>query len=83
MAFQLPVPSSERDVWECTLYADGRLVASFAAYANNTGSLTMGKRFDAVIWDDDLMTVDHKEMQDVRAKTTILDGQIVFGSIPA
>jgi predicted amidohydrolase YtcJ len=38
-------------------------------------------RFDAVIWDDDLMTVDQAEMLDVQVKATLLDGQLVFGSI--
>lgn len=40
-----------------------------------------GKRFDAVIWDDDLMTVDQGEMLEVKVKATLLDGQLVFGSI--
>jgi len=57
------------------------MTAAYAAYSNQTGSLTPGKRFDAVIWDDDLMTVDQGEMLDVVAKATLLDGKLVFGSI--
>lgn len=38
-------------------------------------------RFDAVVWDDDLMTVDQGEMLDVQVKATFLDGQLVFGGI--
>lgn len=36
-------------------------------------------RFDGVLWDDDLMTVDIGEMLDVKAKATIMDGRIVYG----
>lgn len=36
-------------------------------------------RFDAVLWDDDLMTVDEDEMLDVKVKATIIDGRIVYG----
>jgi predicted amidohydrolase YtcJ len=46
-----------------------------------TGSLTPGKRFDAVIWDDDLMTVSQDEMLDVRVKGTIIDGRLVWGQV--
>jgi predicted amidohydrolase YtcJ len=57
--------------------------AAYAGYSNTTGSLTPGKRFDAVIWDDDLMTVDQGEMLEVKVKATLLDGQLVFGSVAA
>ena len=40
-------------------------------------------RFDAVVWDDNLMTVDQTEMLDVKAKATFIDGQLVFGGIPS
>jgi predicted amidohydrolase YtcJ len=46
-----------------------------------TGSLQPGKRFDAVIWDDNLMTVPEGEMLEVRVKATILDGRIVHGAL--
>jgi hypothetical protein len=58
-------------------------IAAYASYSNHTGTLIPGKRFDAVIWDDDLMTVDQSEMLDVIVKATLLDGQLVFGSISA
>jgi hypothetical protein len=60
--------------------SDTENVAAWAAYSTMTGSLTVGKRFDAVVWDDDLMTVDQSEMLDVVVKATLLDGQLVFGS---
>ena len=55
--------------------------AAYASFSNMTGSLTVGMRFDAVIWDDDLMSVDEDEMLDVRAKATIIDGQLAWGRI--
>jgi predicted amidohydrolase YtcJ len=36
-------------------------------------------RFDAVLWDDDLMTVDEDEMLSTKVKATIIDGRIVYG----
>lgn len=57
------------------------LIAAYAGLSNLTGSLTPGKRFDAVIWDDDLMTVPVGEMLDVRVKATIMEGQIVYGQL--
>ncbi len=55
--------------------------AAYAGLSNLTGSLTPGKRFDAVIWDDDLMIVPDGEMLEVKVKTTIMDGQIVYGKV--
>lgn len=52
---------------------------AYASFSNNTGSLTPGMRFDAVLWDDDLMSVDEDEMLGVKVKATILDGRIVYG----
>lgn len=49
--------------------------------SNDTGSLTIGKRFDAVIWDDDLFTVVEEEILDTRVQATIIDGQLAFGSM--
>lgn len=46
-----------------------------------TGSLTPGTRFDAVIWDDDLMTVAEGEMLEVKVTTTFVDGQIAWGRL--
>jgi predicted amidohydrolase YtcJ len=47
-----------------------------------TGSLTIGKRFDAVVWDDDLLRVAEGEMLEVGVKATIMDGRLVYGQIP-
>lgn len=60
--------------------ADGS-AAAYASFSTMTGSLEKGKRFDAVVWDDDLMTAPQGELLDVRVKTTIVDGQIVFGQL--
>lgn len=55
--------------------------AAFASYSNDTGSLTPGKRFDAVIWDDNLLTVPDNEILEVRAKATIIDGRLAHGEV--
>ncbi|BEJ17099.1 hypothetical protein CspHIS471_0605000 [Cutaneotrichosporon sp. HIS471] len=53
--------------------------AAFAAFSEDTGSLTKGMRFDAVLWDDDLMEVEEDEMLRTKVRATILDGRIVYG----
>ncbi|WVF70416.1 hypothetical protein IAT40_005206 [Kwoniella sp. CBS 6097] len=55
--------------------------AAYASFSNITGSLTPGKRFDAVIWDDDLLTVPENEMLEVKAKAVIVDGKLVWGEL--
>lgn len=57
------------------------LPAAFASFSTITGSLALGKRMDAVIWDDDLMTVDESEMLQVKVKATLIDGRLVYGRI--
>jgi hypothetical protein len=56
--------------------------AAHASFSNMTGSLTIGKRFDAVVWDDDLLRVAEGEMLEVGVKATIMDGRLVYGQIP-
>lgn len=48
---------------------------------NDTGSLTIGKRFDAVIWDDDLFTVVQDEILDTKVRATFVDGQLAHGEL--
>ncbi|WVQ97496.1 hypothetical protein IAU59_004610 [Kwoniella sp. CBS 9459] len=55
--------------------------AAYASFSDITGSLTPGKRFDAVIWDDDLLTVPENEMLEVKAKAVIIDGKLVWGEL--
>lgn len=55
--------------------------AAYASFSKDTGSLTPGKRFDAVIWDDDLLNVPEEEMLEVKVTATILDGQLAYGKI--
>ena len=52
---------------------------AYASFSNMTGSLTPGKRFDAVIWDDDLMTVPQEEILEVEVKGTVVDGRLAYG----
>jgi predicted amidohydrolase YtcJ len=55
--------------------------AAYASFSNTTGSLTPGKRFDAVVWDDDLLTAPIEEILEIAAKATIIDGQVVSGRL--
>jgi predicted amidohydrolase YtcJ len=55
--------------------------AAHASFSNDTGSLTIGKCFDAVIWDDDLFTVVQDELLDTKVMTTFVDGQVAHGTI--
>lgn len=57
--------------------------AAWASFSNDTGSLTPGRRFDAVVWDDDLMNADKGEVLDVQVKATLMDGKVVFGQLRA
>ncbi|ODN88487.1 amidohydrolase [Cryptococcus wingfieldii CBS 7118] len=55
---------------------------AFASFSEDRiGSLTEGKRFDAVVWDRDLLTVPEDEILDAKVKAVIVDGQLVYGSI--
>ena len=58
-------------------------VAAHAGMSDLVGSLEPGRRFDAVIWDDDLMKVPEGELLEVRVKATIMDGKIVYGQLEA
>ncbi len=48
---------------------------------NDLGSFVIGKRFDAVLWDKDLMTVDVDEMLEIRVLATLVDGRCVYGDV--
>lgn len=58
------------------------LLGAYASFSEDrVGSLTSGKKFDAVIWDDDLLTVPEDEMLDVKVKGVIVDGKLVWGTL--
>ncbi|WWC87351.1 uncharacterized protein L201_002240 [Kwoniella dendrophila CBS 6074] len=54
---------------------------AYASFSNTTGSLSVGKKFDAVVWDDDLMKVPDNEILEVQAKSVIVDGKLIYGSL--
>lgn len=66
--------------------ADGhvcsRSLSSLGAYAafqeNVTGSFAVGKRFDAVIWDQDIMKVSPQEILRTRVLSTFVQGEEVY-----
>jgi len=43
--------------------------------------LEIGKRFDAVIWNDDLFKASVDEILQAQVKATIVDGQVAYGVI--
>ncbi|WVW78929.1 hypothetical protein I302_100892 [Kwoniella bestiolae CBS 10118] len=54
---------------------------AYASFSNDTGSLTVGRKFDAVIWEDDLMKVPDDEILEVKVKGVIVDGKVIWGSV--
>ena len=61
-------------------------MSSEAAYAsfqeNTTGSFRVGKKFDAVVWDKDIMRVEPAtSVLQAKVKATIVDGKAVYGSL--
>jgi len=56
-------------------------IAAHASFSNDTGCLTPGSRFDAVVWDDDLFTTPEDEILQVKVVATMVDGQLAFGKV--
>lgn len=53
--------------------------ASFAEH--DLGSLSPGKKADFVVLDRDIMTVPFREILQTRVLATVVDGQVVYGSL--
>jgi predicted amidohydrolase YtcJ len=68
-------------------YHDADLLVPFpAAYAsfqeNTTGSFRAGKKFDAVIWDRNIMQINPPTaVLEAKVLATIVDGKVVYGSV--
>ncbi|KAI5451613.1 hypothetical protein NCC49_001594 [Naganishia albida] len=56
-----------------------------AAYASfleqTTGSFSIGKQFDAVIWDQNLLSIPQKRILDTKVLSTIIDGKVAYGKL--
>lgn len=53
--------------------------AAFASFSEKTsGSFEKGMKFDAVVWDRDLMTVPPREVLGSKVLATIVDGKVVY-----
>jgi predicted amidohydrolase YtcJ len=66
----------------CTSLISGESTGAYASFQERElGSFAIGKRFDAVMWDKDLMTVDIDEMLETRVLATLVDGRCVFGHV--
>lgn len=58
------------------------LDAAYAAFAEDKlGSLSVGKQADFVVLDQDIMTVPASEILKTKVKATVIDGEVVYGSI--
>lgn len=58
------------------------LDAAYASFSEDTlGSLTPGKKADFVVLDRDIMTVPFSEILETKVRTTVIDGQVVYGSL--
>lgn len=56
--------------------------AAYAAFAEDViGSLVPGKKADFVILDRDIMTVPESEILGAKVTATVIDGEVVYGSI--
>ncbi|KAJ9122933.1 hypothetical protein QFC24_003971 [Naganishia onofrii] len=57
----------------------------FAAYASfmeeQTGSFSVGKQFDAVVWDQNILTVPQEDILDTKVLSTIVDGKAAWGKL--
>jgi len=58
------------------------LDAAYAAFAEDkVGSLSIGKRADFVVLDRDIMTIPVSEILATKVKATVIDGEVVYGSL--
>jgi predicted amidohydrolase YtcJ len=58
------------------------LDAAYASFAESElGSLRAGKKADFVVLDRDIMTVPFEEILGTRVLATVIDGEVVYGSL--
>jgi hypothetical protein len=57
--------------------------AAYASFQENvTGSFKVGKKFDAVIWDRDIMRLEPPTaVLEAKVLATIVDGKVIYGSL--
>ena len=57
--------------------------AAYASFQENvTGSFMVGKRFDAVVWDRDIMRIEPPTaVLEAKVLATIVDGKVIYGSL--
>lgn len=58
------------------------LDAAYASFSEDTlGSLTPGKKADFVVLDRDIMTIPFSEILETKVSATVIDGEVVYGSL--
>ena len=58
------------------------LDAAYASFSESTlGSLTVGKQADFVVLDQDIMTIPASEILETKVIATVIDGEVVYGSL--
>ena len=58
------------------------LDAAYASFSENTlGSLTPGKKADFVVLDRDIMTIPFSEILETKVSATVIDGDVMYGSL--
>jgi predicted amidohydrolase YtcJ len=58
------------------------LVAAYASFLENkTGSFSIGKQFDAVVWNQSLLSTSQETILDTGVLSTIVDGKAVWGKL--
>ncbi|KAH7882126.1 amidohydrolase family-domain-containing protein [Phlebopus sp. FC_14] len=58
------------------------LDAAYASFTEDSlGSLSVGKKADFVVLDRDIMTVPESEILGTKVKATVIDGEVVYGSL--
>jgi predicted amidohydrolase YtcJ len=72
-------------IWFLSSHTDPTLIeiAAYASFQENiTGSFKVGKKFDAVIWDRDIMQIEPAtEVLYAKVSATIVGGRPVYGSL--
>lgn len=58
------------------------IAAAYASFLDKkTGSFSIGKQFDAVVWDQHLLHIPQEKILDTKVLSTIIDGKVAWGTL--